>query len=420
MSFALPASLLEQGENIIPDIHWDRNRLFEGANERVYNNFGVELPESSRQTVSAARRAAQRAGPLLVAGGAAVTYASKYIPALGQFEEQVAPILGTRDLDDEDKSGIGLLLDTIKEVDQEDEEMASNKRAKVGGEPSNTTQVTNVDGEPRIMGASGVPLQNSADASRPPLMDRIMRVADLSNIPMQQESARMLNTLEPTCCRGWKFYDYGIGSQSSGPSTLSLTIGNNGQYSEQVNTITQGVGDNQRIGTRICMHCMEIRYTIRPASGTSIFQPYRVIIAYDHQSQSGLYNGGPGGVTNTWANGATCAMLEGWVTGQVTPTNFYNRSNRDRYDYLFDKLGFISSVSPGTTQGGQAYDCGYQIIPMHNRETIYISTDATGRTTTTGAVWICTIGGNGTTLSNCSIMEGYIRVYFSEKADKCT
>jgi hypothetical protein len=416
MSFALPASLLQQGEDILPDIEWENNRLFEGANERVYNNFGVELPGSSRQTVSAARRAAQYAAPLITVGGAAVTYASKYIPALGVFEEVKRLVPGNSEPDD-DKAFAEELLVAIKQVNKEDKEMASNKRAKVGGEPSNTTQVTSVDGEPRVVGASAVPLQNSSSQERPPLMDRLTRAADISNIPMQQEAARVLNTVEPTCCRKWKVWDYKIGINNGG---ALMNIASNTQLSESVVVIAQGVGDNQRIGTRILLHCIEIRYNTRTLAPASFFQPGRVMLIYDNQSQGGAYDLGPSGIINSWASDATSGVLEAYVAGASTPTNFYSRQNRDRYEVLMDRFLMLGGASPGTANGGQSFDVGWQIIPMHNREVVYATASTNGRSIISGAVWLCVVGGNGTTNLTGHLIEGNIRVYFSEKADHCT
>lgn len=360
--------LLEQG---LQRVSWEDNPTFERWNENYFSTFREELP-SNLGTASIA------AGTV----GTGVYYAGQQIADQINFSELP-------------------WLNFLHNYNMGDDHQPKRSRTM-----SNTNAAFNpvqVDGIDRVMGPQMPSLDNAGNM---PNADAWIPFMRLLNVPTIPEASTSLNTLEPNCCNNWKCFDWYFGAAAVPAVVSSEILSSASKIIGLTSQITQGAGDNQRIGNTIYLHCAMLRYSLRTGSTSTQTNEARCLLVYDRQANTsqiaGMFraNNGP---------------LDG-ATGGSDPWTFYNRSTRDRYDIMYDRFLQVGQniVTASVNDHMPSSDVCYGMIPLNNLEVVYDNTNAVPHT---GHLMLMHCG--TTPAAAGHIFSGGIRIYYSEKQDRC-
>lgn len=142
-----------------------------------------------------------------------------------------------------------------------------------------------------------------------------------------------------------------------------------------LNVIAQGPGQNERIGRRVTMKSLWVRWQITMGSASVGASPFRLLIVYDKQSNAGL-------------TAITSVLTSNTITA------FKDLSNERRFVTLMDEW-----ITPIGTGGPQAV-CGQRFIKMNQVIEFNTSAAAAATAITTGLVTAFIFQTGGVTTAN--------------------
>lgn len=178
-----------------------------------------------------------------------------------------------------------------------------------------------------------------------------------------------------------KFCDTGL--------STAITFGSSAWSTPQlVNAIAQGTDASNRIGRKIILKSLLIRYAIKLGSTSTFGSQVRILVVYDKQ-----------------ANATAPAITDILTLDEYFAPN--NLSNRDRFVTIFDHT--TEAISAGSN--AQVGDTLYKRI---NLETIYNSgTDAAIGSIASGSVYLMFAQAGGLLTANGNI-NGRIRLRYTD------
>jgi len=131
-----------------------------------------------------------------------------------------------------------------------------------------------------------------------------------------------------------------------------------------INAIGPGAGTNQRIGRRVTMKSLWVRWNYTMQAATQGSSPFRILIVYDKQN-----------------NGAATQPTALTVLSDNSIDGFKELGNEKRFTTLMDEY-----ISPIGTAGPQSV-IGQRFIKL-NHEVEFSGTGSTSQSIATGAVWV--------------------------------
>jgi len=143
-----------------------------------------------------------------------------------------------------------------------------------------------------------------------------------------------------------------------------------------LNGIATGTDFTDRIGRKVNLKSLFIRYNVGPEDQTVTDNLVRILVVYDNQT-----------------NGA--APIIGDVLKSANSLSQLNLNNRDRFKVLWDKeiqLTFASNTATVAVSFGQNGYCGKKFKSLRNLEMIFGGTAATVASIQTGSIYLITIG----------------------------
>lgn len=146
-----------------------------------------------------------------------------------------------------------------------------------------------------------------------------------------------------------------------------------------LNTIANGTDASSRIGRKITIKSLLVRFSVSLQATSTGGSPVRILVVYDKQ-----------------ANAVAPAITDILLTDAFTSQN--NLSNRDRFVTIFDNITQPVSV-------GDCYQVAGNLYKSLNLETVYnAGTDATIGSITSGSIYLFTAQANGVAVAPLNVL----------------
>jgi len=166
-------------------------------------------------------------------------------------------------------------------------------------------------------------------------------------------------------------------------TTPSLTL---------LNGIAAGTDFTDRIGRKVILKSLQIRYGIEPTDQIVGVNHMRFLIVYDRQT-----------------NGAAPIITD--ILKASSPFSQMNLNNRDRFQVLWDKVHvqpFAANTATQAVSFGQTVWCGKKYRTLKH-EMIFGGTAATVASIQTGSIYLLAVGTNTATADSTFIFNTRIR-----------
>lgn len=189
----------------------------------------------------------------------------------------------------------------------------------------------------------------------------------------------------------------GWASPSSGPEKKFIDVSSPSTPSTALPTFSSGVllnglatgtSASDRIGRKIIMKSIFLRYAYQLQSTTTGGSPLRILVVYDKQ-----------------ANGAAPAITDILLTDNFSSNN--NLSNRDRFVTLMDHMTDVVSV-------GNNYSVQGTVSRALNLETVYNDLLTNGITAIASGSIYCFIAQTGGALTAAPALTGRFRIRYTD------